>query len=177
MNSKDVVINGHINALQNLAKVNPVGATEINLQAIQGRLTRAESEASRGNSQGAQDALEEFEKLRNFGEEISRVAQGLGKDVAKVEELIAKAASIHLEVLAEVYERLPEQAKPAVERAMEESMKGYERAAEVLEEAGVGNIPERPALPPEVPEEIREKLIPSPPVDIPDKTPKTPGRR
>jgi hypothetical protein len=162
INSKDVAINANIKALQNLAKVNPVRATEINLQAIQGRLNRAEAAAERGNDKGVEKALEEFEKLRRFGEEISQIAQGLGKDVDKVEELVARAASMHLGVLAEVYERLPEQARPAVERAMEESMKGYERAAEALEKAGSGNIPERPDLPAVVPEEIRDRLKPSP---------------
>lgn len=177
-NSKGVAINGNIKALQGLAKVNPVRAAEINLQAMQGRLNRAEAEAARDNDKGAEDALEEFEKLRRFGEEISQIAQGLGKDVAIVEELVAKATTIHLEVLSKVYEQLPEPAREAVERAMEESIKGYERAAEALEKAGSDNIPERPVLPPGVPEKIKEEFTPFLPVDIAGQVPnKAPGRK
>ncbi len=161
-NTKDVAINGNIKTLQNLAKIDPVRATEINLEAIQGRLERAENQVSRGDEKGLEDALQEYEELRKFGEEISRIARGLGKDEARIEELVAEATSKHLEILAEVYEEVPAQAKPAIEKAMQESMKGYERATEALEKTGAAdNITERPELPSPVPQKIRDSLGPS----------------
>ncbi|MFA5245470.1 MAG: DUF5667 domain-containing protein [Pedobacter sp.] len=68
--SKAAALAGYMKAVQNLASVNPVRANEINQQAIQNRLERAEGEATRGNSTEAQNALQEMEKLRQFGDEI-----------------------------------------------------------------------------------------------------------
>jgi len=83
----------------------------------------------------------------------------LGKETTTVEQLVAKATSIHLEVLSEVYEKVPEQAKLAIERAMSISVRGHERAVEALKKKGaLGEIPEEAALPEVVPDEVKEKL-------------------
>ncbi|MFC1992846.1 DUF5667 domain-containing protein [Chloroflexota bacterium] len=74
--SKAAALNGHMNAVRNLAEVNPVRANEINQQVIQNRLERAETETARGNSKKAQDALQEMEKLRQFGDEIPNQTGG-----------------------------------------------------------------------------------------------------
>jgi len=56
---------------------------------------------------------------------------------------VGRATSKHLEVLAEVYEKVPEQAKPAIENAMKASVKGHEKAVEVLKaQNALGEIPE-----------------------------------
>ncbi|MFC1872791.1 DUF5667 domain-containing protein, partial [Chloroflexota bacterium] len=80
LNFKEVAINGHISAVQNLAKVNPVRATGINLRTIQSRLDRAEAEAAKSNTKSAEDALREFEKLRRFGENILNSTKGANQD-------------------------------------------------------------------------------------------------
>ncbi|MFC1913422.1 DUF5667 domain-containing protein [Chloroflexota bacterium] len=86
INSKEIAINGHMKILQNLAKVNLVRANEINLQMIQGRLDRAEAEAVKGNSRGAEDTLREYEKLRGFGEAISNSTKGVSQDSGAVDQ-------------------------------------------------------------------------------------------
>jgi hypothetical protein len=130
--AKGVSINGQENTLRALAKENPKRATEINLASVKGRLDRAKEKAERNQSEEAEEALQEFEELNKFGEEISQIARELGKDTTTVDRLVAEATSIHLEILAEVYEKVPDQAKPAIERAMNTSIKGHERAVERL---------------------------------------------
>ena len=132
--AKEASINGQETALRALAKENPKRATEINLASVTGRLDRAKEKAERNEIEEAEKALQEFEELNKFGEEISQIARGLGKDTTTVDELVAKATSHHLEVLAEVYEKVPDQAKPAIERAMSTSIKGHARAVERLKE-------------------------------------------
>lgn len=105
--------------------------------------------------------IEEFEKLAHFGSEISQIARGLGKDTTTVEQLVAKATSRHLDMLAEVYEKVPEQAKPAIERAMNESARGREAAVEALKEKGAledvsEEVPE--SVSGKIPEEVRERI-------------------
>ncbi len=158
--AREVSINGLGNGLRLLAGENPELAMEINLAAVEGRLNRADAEADENNTEGVEDALDEFEELSKFGEEISQIAQGLGKDTTTVDQLVGEATSIHLEILAEVYEKVPEQAKSAIERAMGVSIKGHDRAVEALEGRGaLGDIPEEASIPEGIPEKVKEKLL------------------
>jgi len=59
-------------------------------------------------------------------------AQAQGKDVDEVLALLAENSLRLQENLADVYERVPEQAKPAIERAMEASQKGFTEAANAV---------------------------------------------
>ena len=72
---------------------------------------------------------------------------------------VGKATSKHLEVLAEVYEKVPEQAKSAIENAMKASVRGHEKAVEVLKaKNALGDVPEAVSLPVEVPVGARERI-------------------
>jgi len=157
--AKEVSINGQENALRALVGENPERAMEIVLDAATGRLNRAKEKAEENEIEEVEAALQEFERLNKFGQEISKIAQGLGKDTTTVEQLVARATSHHLEVLALVYEKVPEQAQPAIERAMEASVRGYEGAVEALKGKGaLGDIPEEPPIPEGIPNKVRKKL-------------------
>ncbi len=159
-------IDGLGNALKVLAGENPAKAMELNLAAMEERLNRVRAEAAEGDVEEVQDALQQFEEMARFGEEISQIAQGLGKDVATVEELVARATTIHLEVLSKVLEQVPDQARAAVEGAMQESVKGYERATEALEKIGTPDIiPPKPPIPKEVP--VPKEIPPVPRPEVP----------
>jgi len=153
--AKTASINGHINALRGLSEDKPERAVEIFSQSAEARLNRAKAKAEQRDVQEVKDAVEEFEKLASFGNEISKIAQGLAKDTTTVEQLVARTTSHHLEVLGEIYENVPEQAKAAIEKAMENSAKGREAAVDALKKKGsLGNIPEEIPLP----EEVKEKI-------------------
>lgn len=158
--AKEVSMNGQKNALRALAGVNPERATEINLAAVESRLSRAKEKAEENEIEEVENAVKEFEELNKFGEEISQIARGLGKDTTTVEQLVGKATSIHLEVLAKVYEKVPEQAKAAIERAMSVSVRGHERAVEALKKKGaLGQVPEEAPIPKGIPDEVKKKIL------------------
>jgi hypothetical protein len=95
--------------------------------------------------------------------EISEIAQGLGKDETNVEELIAKATSVHLTVLAEVHEKVPEQAEAAIQDAIANIMVNREELLQRLEEKGAsGNIsqevPALEGLQEQVMERVQERI-------------------
>jgi len=142
---------GHFHALAALAKDNPVRAAESNLAAMEGRLNRVRVRAE--HMEAVEYALQQFEAMAEFGEEISQIAQQAGKDIERVEELIALATSEHLEELAEVWEMVPEQAQPAIERAMANLLIRHQRRVQALEQWGVETPP-----PPVIPERIRERV-------------------
>lgn len=157
--AKEVSMNGQKNALRALAEEDPESATEINLKAAEARLNRAKAKADAGEIDKAEEAVKEFEAQYKFGEEISQIAQGLGKDITTVEQLVGKATSIHLEILAEVYEKVPEQAKEAIEKAMEVSAKGHQRAVEALKAKGaLDEVSEEVPVPKELPEKVKERI-------------------
>lgn len=158
--AKEVSITGQKNALMALAIENPEKAAEINLKAVEARLNRVKTKTEEGKIEEVKEAIKEFENQYKFGEKISQIAKGLGKDVASVEQLVEKATSIHLEVLAKVYEKAPEQAKSAIEKAMEVSVRGHEKAVQTLKgKNGLGEVLEKTSIILEgVPKKIKERI-------------------
>jgi tetratricopeptide (TPR) repeat protein len=152
-------IDKQMSSLRDVADEDPEKATEINLRAAEARLKRAKAKAEEGETEEAIEATEEFEKQYKFGEEISEIAKGLGKDTTTVEQLVGRATSIHLEILADVYEKVPEEAKEAIEKAMAVSVKGHERAVEALKKKeALDEVPEEAPIPEKVPERIKERV-------------------
>jgi len=157
--------------LRELAKTKPEKATEINLKAAENRLNEAKEEAEENEVEEVEEEIKEFEKLVEFGDEISQIAQGIGKDTTTVEQLVAQATSIHLTILAEVYEKVPEQAKPAIENAMNVSVENREGMIEALKQKNaLGDTPEEVPLP----EEVKGRIPKSVPIERPEtETPET----
>jgi hypothetical protein len=146
---------GYFHALAALAKNSTVGAAEMNLAAMEGRLNRIRARVQ--NAEAVQTALQQFEAMSEFGEAISHVAQEIGLNVTEVEELVSQATSRHLEVLAEVYDRVPEQAQPAIERVMANLMIRHQRRVQELEQWGA-NVPPTPVIPERIQERVEERI-------------------
>jgi len=155
---------GYGNAILALAGENPARAMEINLAAMEGRLNRAKAKAEENDIEAMEAALTEFQALNEFGETISEIAQGLGEGTSDVEQLVAAATANHLAVLAEVHEQVQEQvqeqAQLAIENAMQVCVENHVRVvAELKEKNMLGQLPEEPPIPAELPDEVKEKLL------------------
>jgi uncharacterized damage-inducible protein DinB len=146
---------GYFQALAALARNDTSRAADINLAAMQGRLNRVR--AALRNMEALQIALGQFEGMSEFNEEISRVAEETGLNATGLEELLAEAYGKHMLVLAEVWQQVPEQARPAIERAMANVTVHYQRRVQSLEQRGV-KVPPSPAIPGKVGERIQERL-------------------
>jgi len=142
---------GREDALAALAWNNTVQAAEMNLAAMEGRLNRIRGRVQ--DQEAVQIALQQFENMARFGQDIYQIAEVTGLNITEVAELVTEATSRHLDVLGELYEQVPEEAKDAVEWAMEESFRGYEMITMVLMGSGVGES-ELPAIP----ESTRKRL-------------------
>jgi hypothetical protein len=151
--AREVSERGRQNALVALARNDSVRAVEMNLAAMLGRLNRVRVQTGFGAMETVEDALQQFEDMARFGQELSQIAEETGLNITEVAELVTEATSIHLQVLAELYEEVPEQAKEAVQRAMEQSFRGYEMIIGVLRESDVGE-PEIPVIP----EKTRQRM-------------------
>jgi hypothetical protein len=153
--ARNVSQTGYFNALTALAKNNTVGATEMNIGAMEGRLNRVRAKAQ--NMEAVQIALQQFDAMSEFGEEVSQIAHQVGLNVTEVEELIAEATSRHLEVLAEVYDEVPEQAQSAIESVMSRMMIRHQRRVQELEQQGA-NVPQSPEIPDRIQERLQERM-------------------
>ncbi len=126
------------------------------------RLAEAQAVVEKGKSELVEKTLARYEKQLNNSIARAEKAMAEDKNTEKAMAVLAKvgkATSKHLEVLAEVYEKVPEQAKSAIENAMKASVKGHEKAVEVLKaKNALGDVPEAVSLPVEVPVEARERI-------------------
>ena len=149
--ASNVAERGREDALAALARDDTMHAAEMNLAAMEGRLNRVRAKLQ--DPEALQIALQQFYYMAGFVQEISQIAEETDVNVAEVAELVTEATSRHLEVLAELYEEVPEEAKEAVKWAMEESFRGYEEITKALMRSGAGES-ELPAIP----ESIRQRM-------------------
>ncbi len=152
---RNVSETGRENALVALARNNTVWATELNLAAMEGRLNRIRARVQ--NAEAVQIALQQFEAMSELGEEIYQIAQQIGLNITCVEELVAEANVGHLQVLAEVYDQVPEQVRPELERIMANLMIRHQNKVQALGQKGV-EAPPAPIIPERIQERIEERI-------------------
>ena len=152
--ARNVSMTGHFRALEALAHVNPARGMGINMAAAEGRLNRARETAERGDIEGLENTLQQFEEMAEFGEQISRIAQEVDIEVTRVQELIAEATLLHLEELVDVWQGTPAPAQPAMKRTMANSLARHERAIQALGQRSA-EAPASQATPQEIQERER----------------------
>jgi hypothetical protein len=129
-------------ALANIAQVNPEKAIQLNIQLMERQLSRIQVESENPEAADLQQRLEEFNCQRNLGAEISEIARGLGKETA-VDQLVSQATAHHLEVLAQVQERVQGEAREAVGSAIQNCIQNQELLVNRLQEQNqLGPVPQ-----------------------------------
>lgn len=145
--AREKSINGNQEALRALARENPEKSAEITMQIAEKRAERIRAVADEDDEEELERVSEEYEIYADFGEEISVIAEQIGEDPSKVQELVALATSRHLVILEQVLEKVPEEAKEAIQRAIESSIQGRNSAVGELEERGIT-----------IPDEVKESI-------------------
>ena len=114
-------------------------------------------------------ALTEKGRPEDLGLAVEKYCYALNMSLARMEEavdnrgsvagdiaaLVAEATAQHLSVLDELYDMVPDEAKPAIARAMEEALKCYQRAIQVREELML-QVSELPIIPATIQERVEE---------------------
>jgi hypothetical protein len=124
--AKERSIAGQLESLRGIAGRDPEAAVDIFARAAEGRLNAINARAGRGDEDEDEDeakeveeALGEYEKYAQFGQEISTMAEGIRTGETTVEDLVKKATSHHLQVLEDVRQKLPPQAQQQFQRAVD----------------------------------------------------------
>lgn len=108
--------------------------TERHLLLAERRIAEANALAEKGKPEVAERALERHREQLNRALEKAEQAKQKGIDADEVLIKISQATLRHQAVLAEVYEKVPEEARPAIERAMEQGARGHEEAFGAISE-------------------------------------------
>jgi hypothetical protein len=146
----------HETALKNMAQGNPGKAMQFNLKLMERQLNRIRVQAEDPAAEGLQERLQEYNRLRNLGEEISQIAKGLGEETT-VDQLVGQATAHHLEVLAEVHQRVQGEAQQAVENAIQNQIQNHERVVTRLQTQNqLGQVPTELPISDNVSEIIRQ---------------------
>ena len=153
--AREASMNGQQNALRLLARERLEQAIKINLDTVENRLNRAREKSAENNIEEVEKALDDTDRMLRFREELSENAKRLGQDTTIVEQLVAKATSKHIDVLVEVYEKMPEQNRVAVQNTIANTVINRETAVEALKNRGaLGEISEETSLPERIRNEI-----------------------
>lgn len=143
-------------ALRTMAQGDPKKAIQTNLMLMERQLSRIRVRAEEQEVVRLQEELQEYERLGNLGEEISQIARQLGQGTT-VDQLVGQATSYHLAILAEVHQRVQEQAQQAVEDAIQNRIENHERVVtELKAQNQLGQVPEEPTIPDEISEKIKQ---------------------
>ena len=111
-----------------------ISKAERHLFLAEKRVAEAVALVEKGKPEIAERALEKHQEQLNRALGKAEQAKQKGLDADEVLAKVSEATLTHQAVLIEVYEKVPEQARPAIERAMEASMRGHQEALEALTE-------------------------------------------
>lgn len=147
--ARSTTIAANKGALQELSQYNPTRAAEIAMDVAETRAQAVRGYAEQGSSERIIKAAEEYEEYATFGQEISAIAQQIGKGETAVSEVVATATAVHVEVLQGIVPLVPEQARGKIEEVI---AKG-QAVGEAVEGRGEAIPP--PPLPSSPPERVR----------------------
>jgi len=145
-------------ALRSMVQGDPEKAAGINLRLMERQLRRIRVRVEEQQATELQEELQEYKRLGNLGEEISQIATELGKGTT-VDQLVGQATAYQLALLAEVHQRVQEQSRQAVEDATRVCVAKHERLVASLKENNMlGQLPEEPPIPEEIPKNLRQRI-------------------
>lgn len=105
---------------------------EIEASRAQERIEEAMRLVEQNRERNIEEALERYrEHVENANQRIDEARQQ-GRDVDAILERLAENYTRHQEVLSDVYDRVPENARGAVQRAIENTSDGYNRAIDAV---------------------------------------------
>ncbi|MFC1874421.1 DUF5667 domain-containing protein [Chloroflexota bacterium] len=134
-------------ALKNMAQGDPEKAAQLNLQLMERQLNRIRVQAEEARGEAVQARLEVYNRLGNLGDNISQIAKGLGEETT-VDQLVGMATAHHLEVLAEVQQRVKGEAQEAIEAAIQNRVQNHEQIVTRLQVKNrLGQVPEEAPMP------------------------------
>lgn len=96
------------------------------------KLAEVRAMAEENKPEAVEKANQKYQEFLDLANKKTKEAKEKGKDVERLVTLISEKTLNHQEVLLEVFEKIPEQARSGIKKAIEVSKKGFETAIEVV---------------------------------------------
>lgn len=110
----------------------PEAQAQIHAELAQERIEEAVQLSQQNREQHMVQALNRYQEHLQNAQQNAQEAQNQGKDVDEVLALLSENAARQQEVLSDVYERVPEEAKEAILKAMNVSQRGFTEATNAV---------------------------------------------
>ena len=98
------------------------------------RLAEAKELAENGKTEFVNDLVNEYKLNLENSNELVETAQQFGKNVTKVTGLIAVSTSIHVDILEEALQQVPDKTELSIQNDKNYSKEGNKRALNILKE-------------------------------------------
>ncbi|UCG66772.1 MAG: hypothetical protein JSW12_07120 [Deltaproteobacteria bacterium] len=119
----------------------PLEKATLHTKYAKERLAEVKAMISKGKPEFVGGLVKDNEKaIGGATDEINR-AQAQGRDVSEALEAVERSTKKHTEVLTDLLDKVPEQAKPAIRHAIEVSKRGRNIALDTLRKIQRGEIP------------------------------------
>lgn len=102
------------------------------LEFAEEKLAEAKAMAEKNKTKAAEKANQKYQKFLGIANQKTQEAKEKGKDIEELAILITEKTLKHQEILAEVFEKVPEEAKEVIQKAIEVSIKGSEEAVQAV---------------------------------------------
>lgn len=107
---------------------------KLHLKYASERLSEAKKLAEQNKLKLSEETISDYEEELSSTEEEITLAEQKGKQVEDVVSLVNEMTSKHIAVLQNVFEKVPDTAKPTIRKAIEVSQKGKDFATNTLKE-------------------------------------------
>ena len=102
------------------------------IQFAEERLAEVKAMGEKNKTKALASANQAYQEYLNLANQKTKEAKGEGRDVEELAILITETTLKHQEILLEVFENVPEEAKVAIEEAIQASRKGSEEAVQAV---------------------------------------------
>lgn len=121
---------------------NDLAKAERFLDFSEKRLAEANALVEKGELELGQKAIERYQEQLNQALTKAQEAQAKGLDADEVMAKVSEATLKHQGVLAEVYEKVPEEAHSGIEQAMDAGLRGHEEAIRAISQEKLREVME-----------------------------------
>jgi|GEM_PF-3448613 len=130
--AKDETLNRSLMLAEKFAEQKPVDAAQFAVAIAETRVERIQAMIQKNKTDLVPVEAERYQRAIAVGMNISEIAKAHHENATSVAEIVAAATSTHLAVLSEVYDKVPEVAKPHIAWAMNASKTGNDIAVDVI---------------------------------------------
>jgi uncharacterized membrane protein YgcG len=138
-------INEQVELLNMLSQQNILQAAQINLDAMQNRLQRAQTKANDNRYETMQEVLLQYQQLGQLGEQILQSAQTANDHSVEIEELSLQALSSCLDILDSISQQSPQEHQNSIELCRQMALQFEAKACHRYQnQDNPGSSPEEP---------------------------------